>query len=158
VELDRPACVLYCVKGGPVSLPRAYPTSWCSSLRERACIYTVGHPVGAVMQCTQQGCIERLSQTDPNLFWARISTYQGHSGAPVFDAGCNQLVGMLVGGLRDFVYYPLGPGFVAAHYPSWVPAGERCVVANAFMEDLARLSEAGIKAVCEADREIDPQD
>jgi hypothetical protein len=158
VELDRPACVLYCVEGRPVSLPRAYPTTWCTSPRERARIYAVGHPLGTVMQCTQPGCIERFSQTDPNIFWARISTYQGHSGAPIFAVHGNALVGMLVGGLRDFVYNPLGPGFVAMHYPDWVPGGERCVVASSFMEELARFSEAKIEPVCEADREMVPQD
>lgn len=63
-------------------------------------LYVIGHPRGLPKKFADNA--EVWSKSGES-FIANIDTYAGNSGSPVFNAETNEVVGILLGGARDFV-------------------------------------------------------
>ena len=69
-------------------------------------IFVIGHPVGLPVKIAGDASVRN---TDPKAFFLTdLDTFGGNSGSAVFNAGTNQIEGILVRGGTDFVDSPAG--------------------------------------------------
>jgi V8-like Glu-specific endopeptidase len=64
-------------------------------------LYAVGHPVGLPLKISLNGSV--IENNAAMHFYAKLNTYQGNSGSPVFNAMTHAVEGILIEGMEDFV-------------------------------------------------------
>jgi hypothetical protein len=62
-------------------------------------LYVIGHPSGLP---TKIAAGARVARANRSYFEANLDAFGGNSGSPVFDAGTNTVVGILVRGAPDY--------------------------------------------------------
>jgi hypothetical protein len=92
-------------------------------------IYCLGHPVGLPMKLTYG----TLTRVEGKELRARIDTFSGNSGSPVFCAKKHCLIGMLSGGSMDFE-----DGKVADIAEAPDEDGERIIAARYMIQGLTK--------------------
>ena len=92
VKLDRPNLI-----NKPVMI------SLDNALTEGEELYMTGHPLGLPAKITRGGRVY-LDEGDDNVFYTNLDSFQGNSGAGVYDRNTHKLQGILVRGADDFSY------------------------------------------------------